>query len=67
MITLAFLVCSALNGQCFSASPELVFTNPTQCELFAEMVIIENQRKVDVGEMFPHITQYKCIDWGRPT
>lgn len=66
MISLVFLVCS-LEQQCFSVAPQRIFRDTMQCEMFAEYIMIENQRKVDRGEMEPHLARYECVDWGVPS
>ncbi len=64
MLTLTFLVCYTMTGQCVGAGPPQVFVTPVQCEMFAEALMAENKSKADAGAMAPHVARYKCVEWG---
>ena len=64
MLTLTFLVCYTMTGQCVGVSPQHTFVSPIQCEMFARALMIENKAKADEGAMAPHVARHLCVNWG---
>lgn len=66
MVTLTFLICMA-NGQCIQNGPDMVFQNVIQCETAAQIIKTEVDRQMAAGEIPPHASTYKCVQWGTPS
>jgi len=66
MITLTFLVCLASN-ECVSQAPPQVFQSVAQCEVMAQMVMADMDRKMAEGLVPAHAASYKCVNWGQPS
>ena len=66
MITLVFLICMS-NGQCIQNGPDMVFQTAIQCETAAQMIKDEVDKKMARGEIPPHVSTHKCVNWGTPS
>ena len=66
MITLVFLICMN-TGQCIQNGPSAVFPDMATCKTTADMILDGVNAQVVRGEIPPHVSIYKCIDWGTPS
>ena len=66
MTTLVFLICMA-NGQCIQNAPDMVFQTTIQCETAAQMIKDGVDEKMARGEIPPHVSAHKCLNWGTPS
>ena len=66
MITLVFLVCSPFNGECYSATSEVVYTTEAACTQDAADILGRNLKLQEEGKVAPEIAIYRCIEWGDP-
>lgn len=63
MITLVFVICLG-GGVCVQQAPEQVFTSVDHCELAANEILDRINRQVASGQIPPHRSMHKCINWG---
>ena len=66
MTTLVFLICMA-NGQCIQDGLDMVFQTNIQCETAAQIIMGEVDKKMARGEIPPHVSTHKCVNWGTPS
>lgn len=66
MITLVFLLCMS-NGQCIQNGPSAVFPDRASCESTAGLVLQGVSEQVARGEVPPHTSIHRCINWGTPS
>ena len=66
MTTLISLICMA-NGQCIQNGPDMVFQTNIQCETAAQIIMGEVDKKMARGEIPPHVSTHKCVNWGTPS
>lgn len=64
MITLIFLVCSPITGECYSATSTTIYPTTEVCEQDALIILdrVTKQRKED--NLPPEQAIYKCVSWG---
>jgi hypothetical protein len=67
MLTLIFLVCSPITGECYSSTSTIIYPTEEACQQDAMVIIdrVSKQQKED--NLPPERAIYKCISWGTPT
>jgi hypothetical protein len=65
MISLVFMVC-VVGIECKTFAPEQMFTSVQQCEVMANMIMLEAQQSIDRGQAPPHTASFICVEWGEP-
>jgi len=66
MLTLIFLVCSPLSGECYSTTSTVVYTTEESCQQDALAILnrVATQRKENNLPIEQAL--YKCVSWGTP-
>ena len=66
MITLVFLVCSPISGECYSATSTVVYPTEAACTQDAVVILARNYKLQEEGKRLPEKAIYRCINWGEP-
>lgn len=67
MITLVFLVCSPLSGECYSATSTVIYPTEDACVQDAAAIMSRVYKLQEEGKRQPEKAIYRCVDWGDPT
>ena len=66
MLTLIFLVCSPITGECYSATSTTIYPTEEACQQDA-LVIMDRVAKQQEADNLPlERAIHKCISWGSP-
>lgn len=66
MLTLVFLVCNTLSGECYSATSGVVYKNEASCKQDGLAILDRNNKLQQEGKSPPEKAIYYCINWGEP-
>jgi len=66
MITLVFLVCSTVSGECYSATSTTIHFQEEACISEAVAILERNYALQKEGKWPPEKAIFKCIEWGEP-
>ena len=67
MVTLLFLVCNTLSGECYPTTSGLIYKTEQQCQQDA-LTIIDNVKEGQAKGLYPpEEALYVCHNWGDPT
>lgn len=66
MITLIFLVCNTVSGNCYAATSSVIYPTEVACTKDAEEILARNYKLQEEGKSPPERAIYRCTDWGDP-
>jgi hypothetical protein len=66
MISVVFLVCNLMSGECYSITePQAKFQTHEQCKTYALDIIATQTERVLRGELEPFQAEFQCISWDK--
>jgi hypothetical protein len=66
MISVVFLVCNLMSGECYTISePQLLFKTNEECHTYAKDLIVTQNDRVLKGDLEPFQAEYQCISWSK--
>jgi hypothetical protein len=66
MVTLFFLVCNTLSGQCYPTTSGVFYKTEEACVQDALAIIDKVKKDQAEGKSPPEEAIYKCYNWGNP-
>jgi hypothetical protein len=66
MITLFFLVCNTLSGECYATTSQVIYKTEQQCQQDALRIIESVKEGQKEGLYPPEKAIYVCYNWGDP-
>jgi hypothetical protein len=66
MVTLLFLVCNTLSGECYPTTSGLIYKTDEECQQSAVEIIERVKEDQRLGLSPPEQAVYVCYNWGDP-